>query len=83
MTRELARASGGTVALVRWDGEHVTLAADVASPPGASLELLLEGAKVAVKVRGCRREGARYVIHGRWVNLSRVQREALTRLRQE
>lgn len=83
MTRELERASGGHVTLVRTDEVHVTISADVASPPGSSLEVLVEGAKVAIKVRGCRREGTRFLIDGRWVNLSRAQREAISRLRDE
>lgn len=50
-----------------------------ASPPGASLELLITGVEIPylVKVKGCRREGDRFLVAGRWVNLSRPQRLSL------
>jgi hypothetical protein len=79
--RILERKSGGHVTLVTWNGEHVTLECDFSSPPGSSVELVVAGAPLSVKVRGCRRldprDPPRFGIEGRWVNLSRVQREAL------
>jgi hypothetical protein len=79
--RTLARKSGGQVALVTCDSEHVTLECDFSSPPGSSVELVVAGAPISVKVRACRRLDAqdppRFGIEGRWVNLSRVQRESL------
>jgi hypothetical protein len=68
-------------ALITATLEHVTLDIPWPSPPGSTVELLVEGAPLGVKVRSCRKlpdgEPARYRVEGRWVTLPRAQRDAL------
>jgi hypothetical protein len=72
---------GGMAALVMAGLEHVTLDIPWASPPGSTVELVVAGAPLGVKVRNCRKvegtEPTRYRIEGRWTTLPRAQREAL------
>jgi hypothetical protein len=81
MSREVALARGGVGSIGRADDKHVTVDVSAPSPPGSTLELLVANAPLGVKVRSCRRlsheEPPRYRVEGRWVSLSRVQREAL------
>lgn len=81
MTPPVAVKTGTPIVLVAYDAEHVTLELDFASPPGSTVDLVFEGAPLSVKVRACRRAGdstpPRFVVEGRWVNLSRAQRHAL------
>ncbi len=78
-------ARGGSAAVLETDGDHAALLSSLPSPPGSTLELSLEGTSYRVKVRGCRRQaeadaaGRAFRIEGRWVNLSRSQRERLLR----
>lgn len=78
---ELALVRGGSAVVTASDGEQVTLLASTSSPPGSTLDLTLDGAGFKVKVRGCRRlpeadaAGRAFRIEGRWVSLSRSQRE--------
>ena len=67
-------------------GDAVTLASTAPSPPGSTLEAVhSEGARsvtVRVKVRGCRRQQLPdgrdgFRIDGRFVSLSRAEREIL------
>jgi len=74
---------GGTAAIVTLDGEHVTLLAPGASPPGSTLVASYEGHKVSIKVRGSRRidadaAGRCFEVEGRFVSLSRALRFALS-----
>jgi hypothetical protein len=74
---------GGTASIVAIDGERVVLSSSVSSPPGSTLRGRLTGdeASIAVKVRSCRRrpdDATVYTIEGRFVNLSRAQRERLS-----
>ncbi|MFZ5897142.1 MAG: hypothetical protein ACOY0T_39150 [Myxococcota bacterium] len=79
--RELPLVKGGTCVLEHADANHVVVDVAIASPPGSTLELQVAAAPLGVKVRSCRRlpdvEPARYRIEGRWISLSRPQREAL------
>ncbi len=58
-----------------------------ASPPGSTVELVVAGAPLRLKVRQCRRaesqgeleSNPRFRVDGRWINLSRAQREHLNR----
>jgi hypothetical protein len=79
--QEVPLERGGLARLVSADLERVTLDAPLACPPGSTLKLLVAGAPLGVKVSRCRRlEGATdpsFRVDGRWVSLSRVQREAL------
>lgn len=87
MTRLLEVAGGGSARLLSIDGENGSIETERASPPGSTVELVVAGAPLRLKVRQCRRvegggepEGAaRFRVEGRWVNLSRVQREDLSR----
>jgi hypothetical protein len=79
--REVPLLRGGTCSLERADANHVVVDVSAPSPPGSTLELSVADAPLGVKVRSCRRlpevEPARYRVEGRWVSLSRAQREAL------
>jgi hypothetical protein len=69
------------------DGHFVTLLSTQAFPPGATLSGALEGepAPYLVKVRGSRRApsaetasaAVEFIVEGRWVSLTRRQRESL------
>lgn len=81
MSREVPLVRGGVGVIESADASHVVVAVSAPSPPGSTLELMVAAAPLGVKVRSCRRvsdaEPARYRVEGRWVSLSRVQREAL------
>lgn len=85
MSRTLDLASGGNAWLSKIEGENGTIETERAWPPGSTVELVVAGAALRLKVRQCRRleaegepEGkARFRVEGRWVNLSRAQRESL------
>ncbi len=81
---ELALDGGGTARVVASDGEHVVLTASLPSPPGSTLRGTAAGASWSVKVRGCKKEAQSHDtdapswrIEGRFVNLTRAQREVL------
>jgi hypothetical protein len=76
---QLDLARGGTAAVIAFDGEFVSVDSSRAMPPGSTLEgTAADGEHYSVKVRGCRRnEAGTYRIEGRFVNLSRAQRERL------
>jgi hypothetical protein len=86
MTRGLEVAGGGSAWLLSIEGENGALETERAWPPGSTVELVVAGAPLRLKVRQCRRfedeagpEGkARFRVEGRWVNLSRAQREDLS-----
>jgi len=72
----------GHATLIETDGERATLECDFSSPPGAPLtgQLIESRQRVELKVHGCRRvspDAQRFVIRGRWVNLSRLAKAAL------
>jgi hypothetical protein len=82
---ELLLERGGAAVVLETDGERVTVLAPAASPPGSTLNARLDGANVAIKVRGCRRtepdaSGREFRIEGRFVSLSRALREKLSGL---
>lgn len=74
---------GGTARLVSTDGDAVTVLSSVSAPPGTPLEGELEGSGYRIKVRACRRTEEDpelpFRIEGRFQNLSRAQRERVTR----
>ena len=78
---ELELEDGTRASILETDGDRVVLSAQKPAPPGATLRLKFvdESGSYQVKVRGSRRveeEGiASFRIEGRWVNLTRVQRE--------
>ena len=74
---------GGTAVLLVLEGEHVTLLAPAAYPPGSTLVASYDGHPVSVKVRGSRKvepdaEGRCFRVEGRFVSLTRALRFALT-----
>jgi len=79
------KRGGGDAFIVEHAGDFVTIASTAPSPPGSTLEASFSGPRsvtVRVKVRGCRRhdlpdgrDGFR--IEGRFVSLTRAEREAL------
>ena len=77
----LSLQRGGSAIVTATDGDQVTLLSSLSSPPGSTLELAEEGRKYRVKVRSCRRQespdeaGRAFQIDGRWVSLSRSDRE--------
>ena len=92
MSREVPLVRGGVAHIESADAQHVVVDIGAPSPPGSTVELLVANAPLGVKVRSCRRlvadagesgpgpaavEPARYRVEGRWISLSRVQREAL------
>lgn len=73
-------SAGGTATLVDTDGDKVTLLSSRAFPPGSTLraEGTGDARAYAVKVRSCQKDGENgFVVGGRWVSLSREQREFL------
>jgi hypothetical protein len=81
--KELMLPGGGSALVLETDGEHVTLLAPSARPPGSSLLATFDGTNVTIKVRGSRRveadaDGRCFRIEGRFVSLSRALRLALT-----
>ena len=77
-------ARGGTAVVLEVTGEHVAVLSSLPSPPGSPLEATLDGQALRIKVRSCRRvdadeAGRAFRIEGRFVSLTREQREALRR----
>jgi hypothetical protein len=85
MTLEIL--GGGSAMLLSSEDEQGAIEMERASPPGSTVELVVAGAPLRLKVRQCRRvegEGQleskpRFRVDGRWINLSRAQRELLNR----
>lgn len=73
----LALSRGGTAEVLETDGDTVTVLSTLSSPPGSPLEGRLDDWTLRIKVKSCKREGDGFRIEGRWVNLSRAQRDRL------
>jgi hypothetical protein len=77
----LSLAGGGSATVVESDGHHAVLVASRAFAPGSPLEGTAEDGSGAyrLKVRGSRRihDGHEFRVEGRWLNLTRRQREHL------
>ncbi len=74
---------GGDANLVTLDDDRVTLDSSLSSPPGSLVDgALATGEAIRVKVRGCKREGERFRIEGRVIDLSRDLRAKLAALLQ-
>ena len=78
---ELVR--GGTAAVLEVNGEHVVVLSSLASPPGSPLETKLDTGTLRIKVRSCQKvepddAGRAFRIEGRFVSLTRAQRDALS-----
>ena len=78
---ELELEDGTRASILETDGDRVVLRAEKPAPPGATLKLrfVAEIGSYQIKVRGSRRGedagGPGFRIEGRWVNLTRAQRE--------
>lgn len=70
---------GGSATITQSDGNLVTVHSTLASPPGSPLlGKTQDGVPYEIKVRGCKRikeQPLTYEIHGRFMNLSRANRE--------
>lgn len=74
---EIVLADGHRAWLVSSSGEVATLRCTRAAPPGSTLVGESADDVVKIKVRRCVRAGDAFVVTGRFVDLSRVQRERL------
>ena len=77
---ELVR--GGTAAVLEVNGEHVVVLSSLSSPPGSPLEAKLDAGTLRIKVRSCQKvepddAGRTFRIEGRFVSLTRAQRDTL------
>ncbi len=77
---ELELEGGGSAHVTESDGNFVTLVSTRAFPPGSTLRGQATTGGYRVKVRGSRRlpdagELPRFQVEGRWVGLSREQRQ--------
>lgn len=73
----LALRPEGDARLLRLDGEVAALDASRASAPGSRLECSLDGRTLRLKVHRCVRDGDRFTIEGRFIDLTRSDRERL------
>ncbi len=67
----------GDARLLRLDGELAALDASRASAPGSRLECVRAGRTWRLKVHRCVRNGERFTIEGRFIDLTRRDREEL------
>jgi hypothetical protein len=69
--------------LIESDGNEVTLLSSEAFPPGAPIDVPIEGEALRVKVRSCKRSDEApelpFRILGRFQNLTRAQRERVSK----
>ena len=76
VTMELTR--GGRAEVVAIEGDRLEVASDIASAPGSRLQGALEnGQTLRLKVHRCVRNGERFDIEGRCIDLTRGLREWL------
>lgn len=79
---------GGELTVIEGDGDRAVVLSPTPFPPGASAvaysmvaadeaapEATSKGPTWILKVRGCRSEGTGFRVEGRWVNLTRAQKE--------
>lgn len=74
---ELELEGGGRASVVETDGDRVSLRSTRAFPPGSPLSGTSPLGTLRIKVRSCRKEGDVFHVDGRFVNLSREQRQRL------
>jgi hypothetical protein len=67
----------GPVELLELEGERARLLVPVAAAPGSRLGLSLDGRALRLKVHRCAREGERFVLEGRFIDLPRDLRGTL------
>ncbi len=78
----VAWAKGGEADVVAFDDDdRVTLSSTISSPPGSLVDGTLNGVgSIRIKVRGCKRDGERFRIDARILDVSRQLRERLSAL---
>jgi hypothetical protein len=69
----------GAVELLALEGDRARLALPLAAAPGSRVPLAIDGRGVRLKIHRCVREGERYVVEGRFIDLPRDLRAALER----
>lgn len=77
---EFAWLKGGDGLLVESDGNFAKISSSIPSPPGSTLEGNVAGTNgaFAIKVKNCKKQlDGRFLIDGKWVNLTREQRARL------
>ncbi|HEY1958390.1 MAG TPA: hypothetical protein VGH28_22390 [Polyangiaceae bacterium] len=76
---QLRWAKGGEAEIVAIDDDRVTLASTTSSPPGAYVDgsLVNDGTSIRIKVHGCKKDGERFRIDGRILDLSKSLRQQL------
>jgi hypothetical protein len=79
---EVLRPRPGRGYVIEIESDHVSFASSVASPPGSTLEASAPELGIRIKVRSCKSEpladgSPGFRIEGRFVNLSRADREKL------
>ncbi|MEZ4446836.1 MAG: hypothetical protein R3B72_47595 [Polyangiaceae bacterium] len=77
MSVPLELVKGGAAELVQLDGDRGTIASDIPSAPGSRLETRIDGRSLRLKVHRCVKEGERFTIEGRFIDLTRDLRQTL------
>ena len=74
-------AKGGEAEIVAIEGERVALSSTHSAPPGAYVDgALNDGTTLRIKVRGCKRDGERFRIEGRILDMPSNLRQRLADL---
>lgn len=68
---------GGELAIERFDGERAQGTASRALPPGSRPDGSIEGRRVRLKVERCTRDGDRFRVRARLIDLERDLRERI------
>ncbi|APR80495.1 Hypothetical protein A7982_05842 [Minicystis rosea] len=78
----LAWIKGGEADVTALDGDRISVLSTIPSAPGSRPDGALagSGAAVRIKVARCRREGDRFLIEGRLIDVTRETRAELSRL---
>jgi hypothetical protein len=72
---EITLTRGGQARLTGLDGDRGTLDSDTAAAPGSRLSGVLPGGRsICLKVHRCVRVGERFVVEGRFIDLTREMR---------
>ncbi len=75
---DIALQSGGCASLTRLEGDRGTLDSDTAAAPGSRVAGTIDGGRnLCLKVHRCIRDGDRFVIEGRFIDLTREMRRYL------
>ena len=78
----VAWAKGGEADVIAFDGDdRVTLSSTLSSPPGSVVDgTLNDFGLIRIKVRGCKRDGEKFRVEARILDVSRQLRERLSAL---